>query len=123
MAASLVAELEALRQEGFTEKKKKLLWTTEHVVPLEQPLPLDEHSNQPEPSHAAAKGNKVYLTSWHMQDYAYKRDPCPFPTRARGLFTSQDRIVLRGYDKFFNVGEVSWTKVSFSLFTFCSVLC
>jgi len=85
------------------------------------------------------------LTSWKMADYAYKRDPCPFPTRARGLFTEklqrrrprreqqgeeeaeedqdqdQDedddeyRIVARGYDKFFNVNEVSWTQVSQSL--------
>lgn len=79
------------------------------------------------------------ITSWKMVDYAYKRDPCPFPTRARGLFTEritpqeieggqgegkvegkeagngeeeEYRIVARGYDKFFNVGEVSWTKVS-----------
>ncbi len=61
------------------------------------------------------------LTSWKMADYAYKRDPCPFPTRARGLFTDkvegdkgqeEYRIVARGYDKFFNVGEVSWTQVS-----------
>lgn len=56
-----------------------------------------------------------------MADYAYKRDPCPFPTRARGLFTEkvegraegdEYRIVARGYDKFFNVGEVSWTQVN-----------
>ena len=64
---------------------------------------------------------KRTLTSWKMADYAYKRDPCPFPTRARGLFTEkveggagadEYRIVARGYDKFFNVGEVSWTQVS-----------
>ncbi|GAA5824856.1 hypothetical protein JCM11251_005368 [Rhodosporidiobolus azoricus] len=63
---------------------------------------------------------KRVLTSWKMADYAYKRDPCPFPTRARGLFTEKVagekegeqedyRIVARGYDKFFNIGEVSWT--------------
>lgn len=59
------------------------------------------------------------LTSWKIADYAYKRDPCPFPTRARGLFTEttksgKHRIVCRAYDKFFNVNEVSWTKVSLS---------
>lgn len=65
------------------------------------------------------------LTSWKMADYAYKRDPCPFPTRARGLFTEkieregaaggdEYRIIARGYDKFFNVNEVSWTNVSCS---------
>lgn len=59
-----------------------------------------------------ADGATSTITSWKMQDYAYKRDPCPYPTRARGLFTSgADRIVARAYDKFFNVDEVSWTKV------------
>lgn len=66
------------------------------------------------------------VTSWKMSDHAYKQDPCPFPTRARGLFTErlspplveidgvkeEYRIVARGYDKFFSVDEVSWTKVS-----------
>lgn len=61
------------------------------------------------------------LTSWKMADYAYKREPCPYPTRARGLFTEriegskgadEYRIIARGYDKFFNVNEVSWTQVS-----------
>jgi tRNA ligase len=65
--------------------------------------------------HAVAKdeSDDTYtLTSWKMQDYAYKQDPCPYPTRARGLFTiGKDRIVARAYDKFFNVDEVSWTKV------------
>lgn len=81
---------------------------------------------------------KRELTSWKMADYAYKRDPCPFPTRARGLFTEkiervktgteeviegegeedeeEYRIVARGYDKFFNVGEVSWTHVSENIY-------
>ena len=58
-------------------------------------------------------GEKLTITSWKMQDYAYKRDPCPYPTRARGLFTcGSDRIIARAYDKFFNVDEVSWTKAS-----------
>lgn len=74
------------------------------------------------PEEEGGKGEERVLTSWKMADYAYKRDPCPFPTRARGLFTERDagdggaeeyRIVARGYDKFFNVNEVSWTQVSF----------
>ncbi|KAJ1948885.1 trna ligase, partial [Dispira parvispora] len=45
----------------------------------------------------------------------YKKVPCPFPILARGLFTrpSEDGagydIVARGYDKFFNLGEVAQT--------------
>lgn len=78
-----------------TSKKAALIRSTDYIVP-------------------STLGERV-LTSWRMQDHAYQKDPCPFPTRARGLFTEvyegQPRIVTRGYDKFFNVGEVSWTKV------------
>lgn len=84
---------------------KGLMRTSTHIVTLEAPDGKVERT----------------LTSWKMADYAYKRDPCPFPTRARGLFTEEVQgqtgekeyeIVARGYDKFFNVDEVSWTKVS-----------
>ncbi|KAM0786912.1 hypothetical protein ACM66B_002336 [Microbotryomycetes sp. NB124-2] len=85
---------------------KNLLRTSKHVIEL----PSATRDGQPQ---------RRELTSWKMADYAYKREPCPFPTRARGLFTEQVatspgeseqyRIVARGYDKFFNVGEVSWT--------------
>ncbi|GAA6023899.1 hypothetical protein JCM11491_002687 [Sporobolomyces phaffii] len=80
---------------------RKLLKSTEHSVELAN----DDGTTE-----------ERVLTSWKMADYAYKRDPCPFPTRARGLFTeklgggTEYRIVARGYDKFFNVNEVSWTQ-------------
>ncbi|GAA5918842.1 hypothetical protein JCM5296_002731 [Sporobolomyces johnsonii] len=82
---------------------RNLLRSTQHTVTLEG---------------ADGTHTKHVLTSWKMADYAYKREPCPFPTRARGLFTEkvndgddeEYRIVARGYDKFFNVDEVSWTK-------------
>ncbi|KWU43436.1 RNA ligase [Rhodotorula sp. JG-1b] len=85
---------------------KNLLRSTSHTIRLQD---------------ADGTERKRVLTSWKMPDYAYKRDPCPFPTRARGLFTErvkgndngeedEYRIVARGYDKFFNVGEVSWTQ-------------
>ncbi|GAA5836744.1 hypothetical protein JCM9279_007646 [Rhodotorula babjevae] len=84
---------------------KNLLRSTEHTIELAGP---------------DGKVDSRVLTSWKMADYAYKREPCPFPTRARGLFTErvrgggdgdedEYRIVARGYDKFFNIGEVSWT--------------
>jgi tRNA ligase len=53
--------------------------------------------------------------------------PSPFPTLARGLFSGKEenaeekdsrvrhQIIARGYDKFFNIGEVPWTTVRFSL--------
>ncbi|KAF8515637.1 RNA ligase-domain-containing protein [Gautieria morchelliformis] len=61
-----------------------------------------------------------------MNEFKYYEVPSPFPTLARGLFTSYDgsdvdakgegpsngkySIVARGYDKFFNIGEVPWTN-------------
>ena len=87
---------------GDTDNKKlaKLLRHTDHVVASGS---TSEEGND-------NKGHSI--TSWKMQDHVYKRDPCPYPTRARGLFTlGTKRIVARAYDKFFNVDEVSWTKV------------
>ena len=62
-----------------------------------------------------------------MDEYKYYQVPSPFPTLARGIFTLDsvpgegkvDRIVIRGYDKFFNIGEVPWTTVcSFPIFSY-----
>ncbi|KAI0421111.1 RNA ligase-domain-containing protein [Xylaria grammica] len=55
----------------------------------------------------------ISVDSWRFQDWDYKKPN--LPTYARGLFTTRNRrndheIVVRGYDKFFNVGEVSDTK-------------
>ncbi|KAJ1812225.1 trna ligase, partial [Coemansia sp. RSA 2598] len=57
------------------------------------------------------------IMSWKCTEYLYKKDPCPLPTQARGLFSSSQQegdgdqaIVARGYDKFFNIGEVPKTK-------------
>jgi hypothetical protein len=59
----------------------------------------------------------LLVTSWKMNEFKYYDVPSPFPTYARGLFTLElqpaqsYRIVARGYDKFFNIGEVPWTEV------------
>ncbi|KAK2464077.1 hypothetical protein APHAL10511_003907 [Amanita phalloides] len=53
------------------------------------------------------------VVSWKMNEFKYYDIPSPFPTYARGLFSQDDRIVARGYDKFFNIGEVPWTEWSF----------
>ncbi len=95
----------------------------------------------PESHQKEEEENKQYITSWKMQEHLYRRKDCPFPTLARGLFIAREdfgleggprtslegeagetsgdakekvghRIVARGYDKFFNVGEVEWTEVS-----------
>lgn len=61
------------------------------------------------------KGSRdsIHVDSWRMQEWDYKRRD--LPTYARGLFTTKNRhkeheIAVRGYDKFFNVGEVDETK-------------
>ena len=59
------------------------------------------------------EGSKITVDSWRMQDWDYKKDN--LPTYARGLFTTknsngQPEIVTRGYDKFFNHGEVRDTE-------------
>lgn len=61
------------------------------------------------------------IQSWKTQEFAYRQfsqDSDELPTLARGLFTenvtdgdeTHSRIVARGYDKFFNQGELSWTR-------------
>ncbi len=55
----------------------------------------------------------VTVNSWQFRDWDYKRRD--LPTYARGLFTYRRKdgtpeIVIRGYDKFFNVGEVHETE-------------
>ncbi|KAG7092787.1 hypothetical protein E1B28_009109 [Marasmius oreades] len=64
----------------------------------------------------------ITVNSWKMNEFKYYDIPSPFPTLARGIFTyevdsesrkeddtNKYRIVVRGYDKFFNIGEVPWT--------------
>lgn len=58
-------------------------------------------------------GTDIKVDSWKLQDWDYKKPN--LPTYARGLFTTKDRkgrpeIVTRGYDKFFNHGEVKETE-------------
>lgn len=86
--------------------------------------------------HDAPADPKVKICSWKMDEFKYGVHPSPFPTLARGLFTrkvvdmddARDAdlegregrvrhiIVARGYDKFFNIGEVPWNSVSIEMF-------
>ncbi|KAI9221500.1 RNA ligase-domain-containing protein [Blastocladiella britannica] len=89
------------------------------------------------PPFKAEPGNPIpanlpMLASWHVNEWAYKKDGSKLPTMARGLFTRQTNgsatdfeptrdlndhaeyeIVIRGYDKFFNLGEVPYTALPF----------
>ncbi|KAK4635845.1 tRNA ligase 1 [Fulvia fulva] len=58
-------------------------------------------------------GTDITVDSWKMQEWDYKKPH--LPTYARGLFTTRTRkgqpeIATRGYDKFFNHGEVRETE-------------
>lgn len=91
--------------------------------------------------HDAPADPKIKICSWKMDEFKYAVHPSPFPTLARGLFTRKidgdgdhadglaegasmegrkghDRhiIIARGYDKFFNIGEVPWNSVRIVMF-------
>lgn len=63
--------------------------------------------------HTFELPNGDTIDSWKMNDWDYKK--ANLPTYARGLFTYRNRqgnheIAVRGYDKFFNHGEVRKTE-------------
>ncbi|EPQ29650.1 uncharacterized protein PFL1_02870 [Pseudozyma flocculosa PF-1] len=63
-----------------------------------------------------------HLLSWKTSEFAYRKSSTTgsdLPTLARGLFTErlltrdgsvQHRVAVRGYDKFFNLAEMPWTR-------------
>ncbi|EIN08726.1 hypothetical protein PUNSTDRAFT_67333 [Punctularia strigosozonata HHB-11173 SS5] len=94
MAASHISEEDSqlvLDLYALSNKNRKLVRASEH------PAPADP---------------TIKISSWKMNEFKYYDIPSPFPTLARGLFTRQIgdkyKIVARGYDKFFNIGEVPW---------------
>ena len=96
--SQLIADLHSLH-----EKSPKLVKVVKYAVPM---VP------------------EITVESWKMNEWKYYDIPSPFPTLARGLFSVEEkgegpryRIVARGYDKFFNIGEVPWTNVRFCLCT------
>ncbi|WWC96209.1 hypothetical protein V866_003076 [Kwoniella sp. B9012] len=95
--------------------------------------PASLYANNGESSSSGSMRDRK-ITSWKMTEHMYFNSQNPFPTLARGLFTEEvqesdplpdevnsagdgctrpkDRIVARGYDKFFNIDEVEWTNWS-----------
>ncbi|KAN0059649.1 tRNA ligase [Thecaphora frezii] len=89
---------------------------------------LDAARNKPKPlirstGHYVRLGDQHHhLLSWKTSEFAYRKSTnvgSELPTLARGLFTerlatrddsTRHRIAVRGYDKFFNLGEMPWTK-------------
>ncbi|KAG5354708.1 tRNA ligase [Yarrowia sp. B02] len=50
------------------------------------------------------------ITGWKFNEWDYGKPKIALASNARGLFTRNNKIVVRGYDKFFNIGEVATTK-------------
>lgn len=70
-------------------------------------------SAQSKKTSFAMPGTSLTVDSWRFKEWDYKRRD--LPTYARGLFTyrrsdNAPEIAVRGYDKFFNVGEVHDTE-------------
>lgn len=59
-------------------------------------------------------GKDQYLIGWKFNEWDYGKTKIQMPSHARGLFTleGQQKIVVRGYDKFFNINEVQRTQWS-----------
>ncbi|ORY25650.1 RNA ligase-domain-containing protein [Naematelia encephala] len=116
--ASTSALLASLRH--LQETDKKAVRSNVHIYPASVYAKNGESS-------ASAQARDRHITSWKMTEHMYFNADNPFPTLARGLFTmkveegeelpagaemAEDRIVARGYDKFFNIDEVEWTNWS-----------
>jgi len=120
VVSELLAALRALKINN-----PKATRSSVHIYPASLYAPNDRN----------AKDRRI--TSWKMTEHMYFKKDNGFPTLARGLFTEQvtstdqvdqvppaalattvkdgesvtERIVARGYDKFFNTDEMAWTSV------------
>ncbi|ODV83707.1 hypothetical protein CANARDRAFT_9271 [[Candida] arabinofermentans NRRL YB-2248] len=71
---------------------------------------LDEALIQPGRGKVKKITNTILNTekqvdSWKFNEWDYSNPKVTLPTNARGLFTADNKILCRGYDKFFNVDE------------------
>ncbi|KAG6889608.1 hypothetical protein C0995_016134 [Termitomyces sp. Mi166 len=115
----------------YSEKDSKLI-TSLHKLSKKSPKLVKSST------YKAPADPTIVVRSWKMNEFKYYDIPSPFPTLARGLFSveltkesveeatkdedeatkeenvdeKKFRIVARGYDKFFNIGEVPWTTWS-----------
>ncbi|CAD6905264.1 unnamed protein product [Tilletia controversa] len=114
-ASGLVKALRRASQKGASGKV--LIRSTTHYVSKSTGDPGS--SGGVESAKVDNTENESYaLVSWKTAEFAYRKSAglsSELPTLARGLFTEElaeeeHRIVVRGYDKFFNVGELPWTK-------------
>lgn len=65
--------------------------------------------------HAVWGHRDMKIIAWKINEYKFFDKRNPPKIWARGLFTLGDRIVARGYDKFFNIGEFptsTWENIA-----------
>lgn len=125
------------KTQSATGRGRKLVSASKFELDLKKERNSSANNNLRK-SHSNSEIDKITVTSWKMNEFEYVKGT--LPTLARGLFTYQDptqkqrvtshrkysqevstnnddngihRILIRGYDKFFNVGEVSKTKPEF----------
>lgn len=56
-------------------------------------------------------GTSIPVISWKFNEWDYYSKRKRLPSYARGLFTSEDGVIMcRGYDKFFNMNEMTSVK-------------
>ena len=109
--ASVSGLLESLRT--LKEEDPKAVRSTVHLYPAS----LYAGSNADSDAGSSSTSLETRkITSWKMTEHMYFNANNKFPTLARGLFTEElldgeERIVARGYDKFFNTDETAWTNV------------
>ena len=113
--ATTAGLLNALRT--LRENNSKAVRPTVHLYPQSIYAP-------DEADHASSSSSTPRrITSWKMTEHMYFQSNNNFPTLARGLFTEEvdgeERIVARGYDKFFNTDEVAWSYVSHMMSVIC----
>ncbi|TPX72296.1 hypothetical protein SpCBS45565_g00645 [Spizellomyces sp. 'palustris'] len=115
-ATHLVQEYNALLVAPAGKKRPFVRRTRYTFTPRESRGMTKDASNV-----KGTKSRNIY--SYNCLESLYRKDPPVFPTLARGLFVTEVgedgsgdwKIVIRGYDKFFNVGEVassSWEALS-----------
>ncbi|KAL0581130.1 tRNA ligase [Marasmius crinis-equi] len=106
-------------QHPLTRPEDSALIAVLHKLAKKSPKLVKPHA------YVAPADPDITVNSWKMNEFKYYDIPSPFPTLARGIFTYEVdredgetgplddehryRIVARGYDKFFNIGEVPWT--------------
>jgi tRNA ligase len=140
MSAQAESSTSTMKRARFSPESVDALLDSLNRLKINQPKAVSQTVHIYEPATGTSghgenedSSDKRYITSWKMQEHLYRRKDCPFPTLARGLFTATEdlslqqlqqrgastsaedkkkiRIVARGYDKFFNIGEVPWTEV------------